>query len=115
MLESQAGIKLSPKYTTSSGGGVPWVVDERAAYYQPHTRARFSCAGCAGDVVPEKDLIGCWPLWMQACSAAIFKSSAEVECVLTGVDVGRVFVVEQFVGPWPQGNNAPTLVIVRSR
>ena len=33
--------------------------------YKPHERARYSCANCSGDVVPEKDLVGCWPLWAQ--------------------------------------------------
>lgn len=42
-----------------------WVVDELSPNYQPASRARFSCEGCSGDVVPEKDLIGCWPLWTQ--------------------------------------------------
>ena len=27
--------------------------------------ARYSCVNCSGDVVPEKDLVGCWPLWPQ--------------------------------------------------
>merc|ERR1719409_2126260 len=64
-LPGERTLTLSPRYTMSSGGGVPWVVDERAAWYKPHERARFSCANCSGDVVPEFDLVGCWPLWPQ--------------------------------------------------
>jgi hypothetical protein len=64
-LEAKAGIRLSRRYEASSGGGVPWVVDEFAGWYQAHERARYSCVKCSGDVVPEKDLIGCWPLWSQ--------------------------------------------------
>jgi len=30
-----------------------------------HEAARSSCVGCSGDVVPEFDLGGCWPLWAQ--------------------------------------------------
>ena len=44
---------------------MPWVVDETAPHYQAHERARYSCVNCSGDVVPEKDLVGCWPLWPQ--------------------------------------------------
>lgn len=64
-LSGEHTLALSSKYTMSSGGGVPWVVDERASWYKPHERARYSCANCSGDVVPEKDLVGCWPLWPQ--------------------------------------------------
>ena len=64
-LENVAGTKLQHAYRSSSGGGVPWVVDEYASWYKPHERARFSCVNCSGDVVPEKDLVGCWPLWGQ--------------------------------------------------
>jgi len=64
-LAARAKTTLSRRYTRSSGGGVPWVVDEYAGWYKPHERARYSCAGCSGDVVPEKDLVGCWPLWPQ--------------------------------------------------
>ena len=64
-LAQQAGVTLRREYVTTSGGRVPWRVDETAGYYRPHERARFSCEGCAGDVVPEFDLIGCWPLWTQ--------------------------------------------------
>ena len=44
---------------------MPWWVDEHNNWYLPHERARFSCKRCSGDVVPEKDLLGCWPLWTQ--------------------------------------------------
>ena len=64
-LEQLSGSHLEHKYTSSSGGGVPWVVDEHHNWYLPHERARFSCERCSGDVVPEKDLLGCWPLWPQ--------------------------------------------------
>ena len=64
-LERVSGQALSRRYRASSGGGVPWVVDEHAGWYKPHERARFSCVNCSGDVVPEFDLIGCWPLWPQ--------------------------------------------------
>ncbi len=64
-LERQSGVKLQRAYVMSSGGGVPWRVDELGGWYLPHERARFSCSNCSGDVVPEKDLIGCWPLWAQ--------------------------------------------------
>lgn len=65
VLEQRAGIQLQNPYVASSGGGVPWKVDERQGWYLPHERARYSCEKCSGDVVPEKDLIGCWPLWTQ--------------------------------------------------
>ena len=68
-LERQSGAKLSRSYKSTSGGGdrppAPWVVDEFQSWYKPHERARFSCANCSGDVVPEFDLVGCWPLWPQ--------------------------------------------------
>ena len=64
-LERVSGQSLSRRYRASSGGGAPWVVDEFAGWYKPHERARFSCVNCSGDVVPEFDLIGCWPLWPQ--------------------------------------------------
>lgn len=64
-LEAEAGARLSRRYERSSGGGVPWVQDELGPNYLPQERARFSCVNCSGDVVPEKDLIGCWPLWTQ--------------------------------------------------
>jgi hypothetical protein len=64
-LEERAGIRLARRYEASSGGGVPWVVDELGGWYLAHERARYSCERCSGDVVPEKDLIGCWPLWTQ--------------------------------------------------
>lgn len=35
-LARRTGTLLSPRYTMSSGGGVPWVVDERAGWYTPH-------------------------------------------------------------------------------
>ena len=44
---------------------MPWKVDELAGWYKPHERARYSCVNCSGDVVPEFDLVGCWPLWPQ--------------------------------------------------
>ena len=99
VLEQLSGATLEKKYTSSSGGGVPWVVDEYHGWYAPdhlvsrplhaclvprgmppslhaslydtyrryipHERARYSCEKCSGDVVPEKDLLGCWPLWSQ--------------------------------------------------
>jgi len=64
-LAGEKPLTLSSRYTMSSGGGVPWTVDERASWYKPHERARYSCSNCSGDVVPEKDLVGCWPLWPQ--------------------------------------------------
>ncbi|EOD10292.1 hypothetical protein EMIHUDRAFT_465297 [Emiliania huxleyi CCMP1516] len=64
-LAAAAGARLKRAYRMSSGGGVPWVVDEHASWYKPHERARYSCVNCSGDVVPEKDLVGCWPLWPQ--------------------------------------------------
>ena len=68
-LERQSGVTLSRAYRQASGGGdrppAPWVVDEFAPWYKPHERARYSCANCSGDVVPEFDLVGCWPLWPQ--------------------------------------------------
>ena len=65
-LEAAAGTKLLRRYESTSGGGVPWRVNEVDDYwYVPHERARYSCANCSGDVVPEKDLVGCWPLWPQ--------------------------------------------------
>lgn len=39
------------------GGGGDWA--RRSA------TASTSCVGCSGDVVPEFDLGGCWPLWAQ--------------------------------------------------
>ena len=103
LLEALSGAQLRREYVQTSGGGVPWSVNERepwylaqrdrtrsheiarfsceplgAAYmqvlitapfpphrYLAHERARFSCVECSGDVVPEKDLLGCWPLWTQ--------------------------------------------------
>jgi len=59
------GSMLQRNYAVSSGGGPPWRVDETSVWYMPHERARYSCENCSGDVVPEKDLIGCWPLWPQ--------------------------------------------------
>jgi len=67
-LEATAGVTLQRTYVSSSGaavGGLWGPVDERVPLYRPHERARFSCANCSGDVVPAKDLIGCWPLWTQ--------------------------------------------------
>lgn len=68
-LERRSGVTLSRAYKQSSGGGdrppAPWVVDEFQPWYKPHERARYSCANCSGDVVPEFDLVGCWPLWSQ--------------------------------------------------
>ncbi|KAL1495357.1 hypothetical protein AB1Y20_016726 [Prymnesium parvum] len=64
-LEAISGVQLQRDYETASGGGVPWHINELVPSYQAYARARFSCAGCSGDVVPEKDLIGCWPLWNQ--------------------------------------------------
>jgi hypothetical protein len=66
--DAHDGELLLRSYTAHSGEAVggPWgPVDERATLYQPHERARFSCQNCSGDVVPAKDLIGCWPLWTQ--------------------------------------------------
>ena len=60
-----AGNRLRRDYSQSSGGGVPWKVNELDAWYMAHERARYSCVECSGDVVPEKDLLGCWPLWTQ--------------------------------------------------
>ncbi len=64
-LEVLAGTQLRREYLQASGGGVPWRVNERDPWYLAHERARFSCVECSGDVVPEKDLLGCWPLWTQ--------------------------------------------------
>ena len=64
-LALAAGTRLQRAYRASSGGGAPWVVDEHAPWYRPHERARLSCVNCSGDVVPEFDLAGCWPLWTQ--------------------------------------------------
>lgn len=68
-LERESGVRLSRSYRQMLGGGdrkpVPWVVDEFAPWYRPNERARYSCANCTGDVVPEFDLGGCWPLWPQ--------------------------------------------------
>jgi len=64
-LERLSGVRLAHKYVSSSGGGVPWAVDEFNGWYLAHERARYSCERCSGDVVPEKDLLGCWPLWTQ--------------------------------------------------
>lgn len=64
-LQARTGVRLSRAYVASSGGGAAWRVDEFAPWYKPHERARYSCEGCSGDVVPEFDLIGCWPLWAQ--------------------------------------------------
>ena len=33
-LSGEHTLALSSKYTMSSGGGVPWVVDERASWYK---------------------------------------------------------------------------------
>ena len=35
-LAKRAGTALLHKYTMSSGGGVPWVVDEFSSWYRPH-------------------------------------------------------------------------------
>jgi hypothetical protein len=59
-LEAAAGITLQRQYVQGN-----WRVDERARWYKPAERARFSCDGCSGDVVPEFDFGGCWPLWTQ--------------------------------------------------
>ena len=64
-LALAAGTSLKRPYRIGSGGGAPWVVDELASWYKPHERARLSCVNCSGDVVPEFDLVGCWPLWAQ--------------------------------------------------
>lgn len=64
-LEQASGTKLERAYQSSSGQGVPWKADETQSSYVAHERARYSCVGCSGDVVPEKDLLGCWPLWTQ--------------------------------------------------
>ena len=64
-LEALSGAQLRREYVQASGGGVPWSVNEREPWYLAHERARFSCVECSGDVVPEKDLLGCWPLWTQ--------------------------------------------------
>jgi len=50
-LEAAAGITLQRQHVQGN-----WRVDERA---------RFSCIACSGDVVPEFDFGGCWPLWPQ--------------------------------------------------
>ena len=116
LLEALSGTQLRREYVQTSGGGVPWSVNEREPWYlaqrdrtrsheiardrtrsheiarfscEPlgaacmhvlitapspahrylaHERARFSCVECSGDVVPEKDLLGCWPLWTQVGS-----------------------------------------------
>jgi len=64
-LALSVGVQLSRAYRIRSGGGAAWVVDELASWYKPFERARMSCVNCSGDVVPEFDLIGCWPLWAQ--------------------------------------------------
>ncbi len=64
-LAGAVGVHLQRPYRIASGGGAPWVVDELASWYKPHERARLSCVNCSGDVVPEFDLVGCWPLWTQ--------------------------------------------------
>ena len=64
-LQARSGAKLQRHYEISSGGGAPWRVDETHPNYLAHERARYSCANCSGDVVPEFDLVGCWPLWPQ--------------------------------------------------
>ena len=64
-LERRSGSRLQRQYRSASGGGVPWTVDETSGNYLAHERARYSCVNCSGDVVPEKDLVGCWPLWPQ--------------------------------------------------
>ena len=67
-LEQAVGAQLQRAYVATSGsavGGNWGPVDEFAPIYLPHERARFSCVNCSGDVVPAKDLIGCWPLWPQ--------------------------------------------------
>ena len=117
LLEALSGTQLRREYVQTSGGGVPWSVNEREPWYlaqrdrtrshgiardrtrsheiarfscEPlgaacmhvlitapspphrylaHERARFSCVECSGDVVPEKDLLGCWPLWTQVGSS----------------------------------------------
>ena len=53
-LEALSGNKLQRRYEISSGGGVPWRVNEYDGWYLAHERARFSCERCSGDVVPEK-------------------------------------------------------------
>ena len=60
LLEVASGTTLQRHYKQGL-----WVVDERASWYKPHERARFSCVNCSGDVVPEFDFGGCWPLWTQ--------------------------------------------------
>ncbi|KAL1522896.1 hypothetical protein AB1Y20_017861 [Prymnesium parvum] len=65
LLARSAGSELQHQYVIKTGSGPPWKVDEFSWWYRPHERARFSCANCSGDVVPEFDLVGCWPLWPQ--------------------------------------------------
>jgi hypothetical protein len=64
-LEARAGNTLQRSYISLGGEGVPWKVDETEDRYNAAARARYSCVNCSGDVVPEKDLSGCWPLWPQ--------------------------------------------------
>ena len=64
-LAGAVGVQLSHQYNIPLPNGFIWDVDEFASWYKPHERARLSCANCSGDVVPEFDLVGCWPLWAQ--------------------------------------------------
>ena len=64
-LAGAVGVQLSHQYKIPLPNGFIWDVDEFASWYKPHERARLSCANCSGDVVPEFDLVGCWPLWAQ--------------------------------------------------
>lgn len=64
-LRALARDPLRADYVSKAGKGVPWKVNELTRVYNARERARFSCVGCSGDVVPEFDLGGCWPLWTQ--------------------------------------------------
>lgn len=53
-------------------------VQQRIIGVRRSESARDSCVGCSGDVVPEFDLRGCWPLWAQfAPDERRFKCSRE--------------------------------------
>ena len=64
-LARLANVTLRRDFVSKAGVGVPWRANEFETWYHPYARARLSCVNCSGDVVPEFDIKGCWPLWAQ--------------------------------------------------
>ena len=66
-LEIASGRRVEYVWPADGGHAAPAAASPRAlaASRAASQTAGASCVGCSGDVVPEFDMGGCWPLWGQ--------------------------------------------------